>query len=226
MINDHVREYLLDPLLDWLNGQYKDANFSQNVVHEYCSYLDVYFPNVFSECLSDAEARGYIDGFHDKFAVSFYRLTEVGIAHIEHKSGDKKSVLGMYHQFGYSWLHSALVNIFESHQEVPASDRTVTLNHNQPDYQDALETLEKAIEEFDRDHSLDNELGPEKGALRKSLEAARGYLQLNEINLRIGIAMVVEPLRYLAKKYEMAITNAALGELFRLAADKVMALFN
>ena len=109
---------------------------------------------------------------------------------------------------------------------IPASDRTVTLNHNQPEYLEAVEALDEAIEAFDQDHCLDNELGPEKNVLRKSLEVARDYFRLKEINVRVGVALIVEQLQYVAKKYENAIAGAALGQLFRLAADKIMAVLN
>lgn len=104
--------------------------------------------------------------------------------------------------------------------EVPASDRTVTLNHNQPDYQDAVGALDKVVEAFRDDHRLDNELGREKGALLKALEAGRELLNDTEVNVRIGTALLIEPLQRLVVKYEKeliaALASAAIPLILKM----------
>lgn len=105
--------------------------------------------------------------------------------------------------------------------QIPASDRTVTLNHNQPDYKEAVAALNKVTEEFSNDHRLDNELGHEKGALLKALEGGRELLSDTVMNVRIGVALIVEPLKRLALKYDQAL----VGVLATKALDLVMKLF-
>ncbi len=103
---------------------------------------------------------------------------------------------------------------------VPASDRVVTLDHNSSDYKEAVSSLEKVIQEFRKDHHLDNELGHEKGALLKALEGGRELLDDTTINLRIGTALIVEPLKRIIEKYDQVLVGAlaatALGLIAKL----------
>ncbi|MBI2235921.1 MAG: hypothetical protein HYU60_03030 [Magnetospirillum sp.] len=111
---------------------------------------------------------------------------------------------------------------FEHVASIPASDRTVTVDHNQPEYVEAVAALDKVIEEFVSDHRLDNELGHEKGALHQALEAGRGLLRDTVINVKIGTALLIEPLRRIAEKYD----SAVVGALAKEAIEKILALFN
>ena len=105
-------------------------------------------------------------------------------------------------------------------KDVPASDRMVTLNHNQPDYQETVAALDEVVEAFRGDHRLDNELGHEKGALLKALEGGRELLNDTVVNVRIGTALLMEPLQRLVQKYESqivgALASAALNLVIRL----------
>jgi len=91
---------------------------------------------------------------------------------------------------------------------VPASDRIVPLDHNSSEYTEATRTLDKVIEEFRKDHRLDNELGPEKPALLKTLEAGRRLLDDTKIKADIAITLLVEPLKLVAKRYESELVGA------------------
>lgn len=84
----------------------------------------------------------------------------------------------------------------------------VTLNHNQSDCEEVVSALDKVINALQDDHRLDNEFGHEKGALLKALEAGRGLLNDTEINVRIGTALLVEPLQRLVVKYEKELVAA------------------
>ncbi|MBI2240039.1 MAG: hypothetical protein HYU59_04455 [Magnetospirillum gryphiswaldense] len=48
--------------------------------------------------------------------------------------------------------NATLENESVTSPQIPASDRTVPLNHNQPEYRDAVSALDKVIEEFRNDH--------------------------------------------------------------------------
>lgn len=104
---------------------------------------------------------------------------------------------------------------------IPASDRIVTLDHNQPDYKEVVAALDKVLDEFRKDHRLDNELGHEKGALLKALEGGRELLNDSVVDIRIGTALILEPLRRLVAKYDQAV----VGALATVALDLMMKLF-
>jgi hypothetical protein len=106
------------------------------------------------------------------------------------------------------WLFGAAGAAPLERESVPASDRTVTLNHNQSDYRESVAALDGVIEEFRKDQCLDNELGHEKGALLLALEGGRKLLNDTEVNVRIGVALILEPLKRLVEKYEQALVGA------------------
>jgi hypothetical protein len=108
----------------------------------------------------------------------------------------------------------------EKGDEIPAADRTVTVNHNSQPYREAIKSIEDVLREFREDHHLDNELGREKGALLKTLEAGLELLDDTTVNVRIATALVVEPLKRIAQRYEQAIA----GGLAQVAIDFVLKL--
>ncbi|MBI3445522.1 MAG: hypothetical protein HY055_09210 [Magnetospirillum sp.] len=94
---------------------------------------------------------------------------------------------------------------------VPASDRIVTLNHNQSDYQQAVEALDRVLEEFRNDHRLDNELGPQKEAHLKVLEGGRKALEDKEISVEDGQDWIIKSLKWIGEKFaDGAVKVAAL----------------
>ncbi len=84
---------------------------------------------------------------------------------------------------------------------VPASNRYVSLDHNNQSYIEAIETIDIIIQEFREDHCLDNDLGHEKGALLKALEGGRELLNDTEVNVRIATALLIEPLKRITEKF-------------------------
>jgi hypothetical protein len=118
-----------------------------------------------------------------------------------------------------------LIDAEDSSFEIPASDRVVTLNHNQPDYQQAVEALDKVLEEFRNDHRLDNELGPQKEAHLKVLEGGRKALEDKEISVENGQNWIVAPLKWIAEKYADGTVKAAAVEALKWAL-KLLGLGN
>lgn len=149
-----------------------------------------------------------------------YRITPSGIV----VALSQRKKLLRYATDTYTYcddLEDTFDALFAASDEVPASDRIVTLNHNQPDYQEAVAALDKMVEAFRDDHRLDNELGHEKGALLKALEAGRELLNDTAVNVRIGTALLVEPLQRLVMKYEKEL----VGALASTALTLVLKLF-
>lgn len=135
------------------------------------------------------------------------------VERIEAEAGEwLKAVTGPLDDFrallmGSVFLVEFIENI-EDQSNVPASDRIVTLNHNSPEYKEATNALDKVIEEFRKDHRLDNELGSEKPALLQTLEAGRRLLEDTKIKADIVITLLVEPLKLVAKRYESELVGA------------------
>lgn len=97
-------------------------------------------------------------------------------------------------------------------KHIPASDRYVTLSHNSPERDEVVAALDKVIREFREDHRYDNELGKEKGALLKALEAGRELLDDAKIKVSLGVALLIEPLKNIVEKYEKDITGSVIKE--------------
>lgn len=107
---------------------------------------------------------------------------------------------------------------------VPASDRYVELNHNNPEYKDAINTLDKVIQEFGEDHHLDNELGREKPALMRALEGGRELLNDTRVRVHAVLTLVIAPLRIIAAKYDESIVAGTIGALATAAIAAIAKL--
>jgi hypothetical protein len=103
--------------------------------------------------------------------------------------------------------------------EIPASDRTVSLDHNSREYQDTVASLDKVIVAFRDDHRLDNELGREKPALLKTLEAGRELLTDARVRVVAAVTVIVNPLRILIEKYHREIVGALAATALSLVLN-------
>jgi len=111
-------------------------------------------------------------------------------------------------------------DLVDSEPTIPAADRIVSLDHNSPEHREAVEAIDKVVEELKKGQPLDNELGQEKHALIQAIEAGRRLLDDTRMNVEIGVKLLLEPLRLVAKKY----TQIALGALASKAVDLVSKL--
>ena len=107
---------------------------------------------------------------------------------------------------------------------VPASDRYVELSHNNPEYKDAINTLDKLIQEFREDHHLDNELGREKPALLRVLEGGRELLDDTRVRVHAVLTLIIAPLRIIAAKYDESIVAGTVGALATAAIAAIAKL--
>lgn len=102
--------------------------------------------------------------------------------------------------------------------DIPASDRVVRLDHNDPKYKEvmnALETLERALKESnDYDDSEDKE--------QKIAEVSAGQRLLRSVKVRIValVAVLSTPLLYLAKKF----LDTGIGKAATASYDALVAL--
>lgn len=153
-----------------------------------------------------------------KVDIGSYEISARGLSYLQKERKDDDSFLVVsgarvvsqllddlpgWEAYGYAFFLDTRVK-----GVIPASDRSVALTHNQPDYQEVVAALDKVVEEFRDDHRLDNELGYEKGALLKALEAGRELLNDTVVNVRIGTALLIEPLQRLVVKYQKELVGA------------------
>jgi hypothetical protein len=163
---------------------------------------------------------GYVSRHTDNHGDQYYKMKTEGILFVE-ENLEKPTDMAAYYHRGEESLYDLAAVAVPYNASIPASDRVVTIGHNQPTYVEATAALDKVIEEFANDHRLDNELGREKGALQKVLEAGRDLLRDTVINVKVGTMMLIEPLRRIAEKYDAAI----VGALAKEAIEKILALF-
>ncbi|MGF1608589.1 MAG: hypothetical protein ACFCUQ_04285 [Kiloniellales bacterium] len=106
---------------------------------------------------------------------------------------------------------------------VPAADRYVSKSDNQDSWEEAVKALDAVIAEFAKDHPRDNVLGSEKPALLGALKAGRRLLDDTQINVQIGVALLIEPLKVIAARYEKEFV-AGLVATAMMAVAKLLGL--
>ena len=161
-----------------------------------------------SACLIELEGKKFIETFNWSGRLAA-RMTRNGFQTVDSWSDEQHSKL-------YRVLKPEIGDSdYQEDMEIPASDRVVTLDHNQSDYQQAVEALDKVLEEFRADHRLDNELGPLKEAHLKVLEGGRKALEDKEISVENGRNWIVAPLKWIAEKYAGGTVTAAAVEALK-----------
>lgn len=136
-------------------------------------------------------------------------ITEAGYRAVERGLADADSFYFNYHKLGDNWLTRNDDDLFG----VPAADRIVPLNHNEPEY---LEINEK-LGELATAVLGDNELAPgEKSRVSGGLTAAKAVwngLEIKAIQYKVGVLMAVECVKPVAK-----------GKFYELLVDALIAL--
>ena len=108
---------------------------------------------------------------------------------------------------------------------IPAADRIVTKNDNQPEFDEAITAVEDVIAELEKDSSLDNILGDEKGPLISVLKAGRDLFETGRINVSVGIMYNLEPLKNFVERYKDQIVNATINGVITTAILALSTLF-
>lgn len=125
-------------------------------------------------------------------------ITEVGYRAVERALSDKDSFFANYHQHGDAWLQRE----DEDEVGVPASDRIVRLNHNQPDYQsisgELAELTEAARGVNDTDIPAEQRDRIHKGLASASELWAASELKVMQV--KIGVVMAIDEARPLFKE--------------------------
>ena len=156
------------------------------------------------------------------FEIKVRSISEAGIEKAQSIILDEDSLASRFYRFGDPALQTSSGDDTDGLKNfvAPAADRVVPLDHNSAPYQETVESVNKVIEELKKDQPLDNELGQEKHALLRAIEAGRRLLDDTRMNVEIGVKLLLEPLRLVAKKY----TQVLLGALANKAVDLVSKL--
>ena len=165
--------------------------------------VDEFLP---SECLSGqtrAAIRSLVGNGYLEDTVGLFSITETGIRDIEFELGREGSVAVDLQR--REVLEHGIPLPALSEVAVPAAGRVASLDHNSDPYRDAVATLDAALKEFKEDRLLENEWGPEKGALVTTIEAGRNLLEQGEVQAATIFATIVAPLRVVRDRYEHAI---------------------
>jgi hypothetical protein len=103
-------------------------------------------------------------------------------------------------------------NVVEITFNIPASDRTVKIDHNAADYARAIEDLDK-LEELIRTTN-DYPESENRDQQIAELSASKRVLSANKIRIDVAISLIYKSLKYLAKKFsDIAIGKIATGVL-------------
>lgn len=131
------------------------------------------------------------------------QLTPSGIRRVEADLRDAESRIHRYANFGIEAFEGNSVPDFD----VPAADRLVTLDHNQPNYREIVEGLDRAIEEASRTRP-NGVSGDEHASIVAGLKGAKelwGSFELTILQLEVGVLMAVERAQETLKvSFEMA----------------------
>ena len=78
----------------------------------------------------------------------------------------------------------------------------VSRSDNQDEWRNVTAVLDEALAEFKEDHKFGNEFAREKNALIQTLEAGRDLLNDEVIKVRMGVALILEPLKIVLTRVE------------------------
>lgn len=106
---------------------------------------------------------------------------------------------------------------------IPASDRVVSLDHNSAAYKDATKALDELIETVRIDNEYGDRAPDEKEQLVASLTAGRRLLNAATIRLSAAYAILLPPLRYVADNFGKGAITAA-GALALAAMVKLLGI--
>lgn len=108
-------------------------------------------------------------------------------------------------------------SVVNSVPSVPAADRLVRLDHNQPEYQEVARGLDELFEHVRQDNQI-GETAEERDRLLQSLGAARqlwSAAELYLLQIRVGVVMAIEDTTSAAAKVGKAVAGALLVDLIK-----------
>lgn len=137
-----------------------------------------------------------------------------------------------YHELGEDWIRRALQGLKRKldedgrlpeadqavAEEVPASDRLVTIDHNSQEYSDLVEKTEAASESIRSSNSIDED---RRGWIRTHLSAGLEFIKNHKVLAAAASALLLKPLM---NAYE-AVTEEPAKQAILAAMEAVRAMF-
>lgn len=158
------------------------------------------------------------NGFLEETSRAYF-ITEAGIRSIEYDLGHPDNIASELQKAEILRDGISLGEPVSSHRMVPGSDRVVRLDHNSDPYREAIAALDQALAEFRADRLLENEWGPEKGILLRTIEAGRELLEEGEARAATIFSTIIAPLQIVRDRYDHAI----VAGLVTAGADQLIA---
>ncbi|MCH8001499.1 MAG: cell division protein ZapA [Proteobacteria bacterium] len=151
------------------------------------------------------------------------------VERIEAAAGETlKAVTGPLDDFRALLMGSVLlvevIEDLEDQSSVPASDRIVTLNHNSPDYREAIKAIGQVTETIAADNEYGAEAPEEKEALLGALKSGRLLLSATQVRVSAVRATLLPALQYIADNFAKGAV-AALGATAVAAVLKLIGVF-
>ncbi len=170
---------------------------------------------------------GYILTYVDDYAPTYYSLDEKQITSAVISFGnDPSTLIGKFNALRFEWLEKALENIEDSFQNdpdelteaifVPATDRLVSRSHNQEQFSQATQDLEKIVLEVRGNNNFAEEEPEVREAVLADLAAGQKILKSGHFWLRSLCETLIKALKYVAKKFGDSAIGVAAKELLKL----------
>ncbi|WP_097091412.1 hypothetical protein [Novosphingobium sp. Chol11] len=148
-----------------------------------------------------------------------FRLSPEGYRHIEANFRDVGEVREFLDQNALLPEPSTATELRDSAEAeiVPAANRLVRLDHNQPEYREVARGLSELFEQVRQDNQI-GETAEERDRLLRSLAAATelwSAAELHLIQIRVGIIMAIEDTASAAVKVGKALGEALLVDAIK-----------
>ena len=179
-------------------------------------YETALFPvSVIEDTLRELERQSLVIGYHDPLARSRYSISSTGRDHLVALGQDSSSIVHRYIELGNDWQIEVLTNLRDRLQNppdattsdsIPAADRYVTLDDNDPQVEAARESVSQLIQAVENERS--NDFEDKDGILAE--------LRLLELSFRqqtVSVPLVEKILRETVSMLAVRFADHAIGNL-------------
>jgi hypothetical protein len=160
--------------------------------------------------LSYLQSRHLVSGSFDNFTASGFAITRDGLLWVQDNFEQRDD--GPNSEFRITSSEAD-----DDGGEIPASDRVVRLDHNQPDYQEVRSELANLREAVRTANDLEIEPA-ERNRVLASLDSAQtlwAAAQLKVVQVKVGIVMVVEEARHVISSTSKAVVGALIVDMIK-----------
>lgn len=177
-------------------------------------------PSIIKEILQDQTSIVFIDEAisalrEDGYVVdtgvlpNMFSINAKGLKYVDDNISKPATFLGKYHE----------KSLYEHNLPVPASDRVVSIDHNKPEYLEAIETLEKTVAEAGKSNEFGNLFADPEDRVRVLSEINSGItlFRNTRVKIRAITDVLISNLRLIANK----LPDAALGALASRALELI-----